>query len=277
MKTLLNNSPLTTNQITSLVPKTKSHYGYFFVGLAAVLIVSAIDLNCNFRTDEKPYYIANILPVPKFISAPFNALTKPLRKKQLERQEDINDVVGNPATIEDGKGATEKQKKAAAKHNNLKEMTSSLAIPKEKMTKAEKYVSLYLKYAKEEEKEYGIPVSITLAQGILESNMGQSSLAAKHNNHFGVKWRKGNKNAYVVYADDSPTDKFVKYSSVKHSFRGHSIVLQNARYKRCYKTRNYKAWALGLQKAGYATGKNYAKKLIKIIERMELYKYDFRK
>lgn len=283
MKNLFTQVNLSSNQIDNIAKVNKNVYGYFLVGLAGLLTISCIDIKKNYDNGIKPAYIANIIPVPSFITnINSNLFTSIKKQKKIAEDnknytlDDIDKIVGNPATIEDGNGATKKQKKLAAKKNNLKEMTSSLAVPKEKMDRAEKYVSLYLKYAKEEEKKFGIPVSITLAQGILESNCGESSLADKHNNHFGVKWRKGNKNPYVIYADDSPKDKFVKYASVKHSFRGHSMVLQNERYKRCYKTKNYKAWAIGLKQAGYATGKNYDKKLISIIQRMKLYKYDFK-
>lgn len=169
----------------------------------------------------------------------------------------------NPATAT-GEAFTPKEKKELAKKSNVK---------KEELVK--RYIDKYKEIAIEEQKKYGIPASITLAQGILESNAGQSPLSAKHNNHFGMKWRKGRKEKFAVYADDSPKDKFVVYKSPWWSFRDHSKLLyDNDRYKFLFKCKDYKCWANGLQKAGYATSKHYAKSLISIIEYYKLTKYD---
>ena len=136
------------------------------------------------------------------------------------------------------------------------------------------YVQKYWKIAVEEDELYGIPASITLAQGIIESNCGRSSLARKHNNHFGVKWRKGRKESYAVFRDDTPKDRFVVYKSAWFSFRDHSKVLKADRYKSLFKDRNYKSWAHGLKRCGYATHPNYGYIVIKIIERYNLTRFD---
>lgn len=136
------------------------------------------------------------------------------------------------------------------------------------------YIDRFLKTAKQESKLYNIPVSITLAQGIIESNAGRSSLAVKHNNHFGVKYRGRGK--YAIYADDTPRDKFQVYKSAWWSYRDHSKLLTSRHYRHLTKLSrlNYKAWAHGLKKCGYATEKKYAQILISVIEKYDLWVYD---
>ena len=128
--------------------------------------------------------------------------------------------------------------------------------------------------------KYGIPASVTLAQGILESANGQSQLARKENNHFGIKasaaWlAQGGK--YGVYTDDKPNEKFCAYDNVGESFEHHSKVLvDNKRYAQCFTLApdDYKGWTEEIAKAGYASGSDYDKKLQQIIERNGLDKYD---
>lgn len=148
------------------------------------------------------------------------------------------------------------------------------------MSKNKEYASAYAEFAMEQMKRYGIPASVILAQGILESSSGKSELATKGNAHFGIKctgdWLK-NGGGYLVYADDRPNEKFCSYSSVADSYEHHSSFLkENARYKDCFKLSadDYKGWCAGLQRAGYATGENYAGLLQQIIEKNGLAKYD---
>lgn len=140
----------------------------------------------------------------------------------------------------------------------------------------ERYIKKYLQTAQEEADLYNIPVAITLAQGIIESNCGRSSLAKKHNNHFGVKWHRGRKERYAVYRDDTPTDRFVVYRSAWWSYRDHSRLLTSRHYRHLTKLKrtDYKGWAKGLKKCGYATAPHYATALINIIETYQLDKYD---
>lgn len=154
-------------------------------------------------------------------------------------------------------------------------------IPKKstlkKVDKVKAYVDKYLKTALAEQNLFGIPASITLAQGIVESNSGLSSLARKCNNHFGMKWIRGRKEKYAIYHDDSPKDKFVVYKSAWYSFRDHSKLLAKYdRYNHLLKLEcgDYKGWAKGLKKAGYATNKNYDKILISVIEQYNLNRFD---
>ncbi len=138
------------------------------------------------------------------------------------------------------------------------------------------YIESYRDIAQEEMLQYGIPASITLAQGILESGAGRGELTSKANNHFGIKchgW-KGDK---VYHDDDEAQECFRKYNDPKYSFRDHSLFLtQRSRYQDLFKLKkdDYKNWAKGLKKAGYATDPKYPNKLISIIERYDLDKYD---
>ena len=125
-------------------------------------------------------------------------------------------------------------------------------------------------------KATGIPASITLAQGCLESGDGNSTLATRANNHFGIKCH-GWKGKSIKHTDDAPDECFRSYGSAEESFRDHSDFL---RYRDRYATlfnldpTDYKGWAYGLQKAGYATAQTYAASLIRIIEENELFRYD---
>ena len=126
--------------------------------------------------------------------------------------------------------------------------------------------------------KYGIPASITLAQGLLESNVGESRLSTRNNNHFGMKCfsKSCGKGHCSNFTDDSHKDFFRKYGSAWESYRAHSKMLGGKRYRSLKKLgkKDYKNWAKGLKKAGYATDKRYAEKLINLIETLELYQYD---
>lgn len=158
------------------------------------------------------------------------------------------------STSENGKARTAKRKKQLA------------------------YVSKYKKIAREEMDKFGIPASITLAQGLIESNCGDSRLATKNNNHFGMKCfsKKCKKGHCSNFTDDSHKDFFRTYKNAWESYRAHSNLLMGKRYKKLTKlgTSNYVEWAKGLKKAGYATDPHYANKLIAIVESLELYDYD---
>jgi flagellum-specific peptidoglycan hydrolase FlgJ len=139
----------------------------------------------------------------------------------------------------------------------------------------EEYVMKFYKTAIAEHKKYGIPASVKLAQGLLESASGQSTLSKKTNNHFGIKWTPGCELKYVVAKDDTPTDRFRVYKSAWFSYRDHSKFLMMDRYKPCRKcNKDYECWARQLKKCGYATSKHYTQSLIAIIERNKLYEYD---
>lgn len=139
------------------------------------------------------------------------------------------------------------------------------------------YIGTYKNIAINKMETYKIPASITLAQGILESGNGLSTLAKKSNNHFGIKCHSGWKGKKVYHDDDKKNECFRKYPTAEGSFNDHSKFLTSrGRYEFLFdlKPDDYKAWAKGLKKAGYATDRKYPKKLISFIENFELYKYD---
>jgi len=150
--------------------------------------------------------------------------------------------------------------------------------PGGRMTEARKqYIEKYNKLAISEMKRTGVPASITLAQGILESNNGTGRLAKKANNHFGIKCHDNWKGRKIYHDDDRRKECFRKYDNALESYRDHSDFLRNAkRYASLFNLdrENYKGWARGLKKAGYATDNQYDKLLIKIIEENALYQYD---
>jgi flagellum-specific peptidoglycan hydrolase FlgJ len=146
--------------------------------------------------------------------------------------------------------------------------------------KANDYIVKFSTVAKEEMKKFKIPASITLAQGMLESGLGYGTLAKKANNHFGIKCHKGWKGKKIYHDDDKKGECFRVYKNAKKSYRDHSLFLsRRGRYSFLfdYKTNNYKAWARGLKKAGYATDPKYPQKLIDLIERYQLYRFDKRR
>ena len=131
------------------------------------------------------------------------------------------------------------------------------------------YVNTYRKIAINEMRKYSIPASITMAQGILESNSGMGSLAMKSNNHFGIKCHKSWRGKKVYHDDDEKGECFRKYKNPEKSYRDHSLFLVNRdRYEDLFKIKggNYVKWAIGLKSAGYATDPSYAQKLISLID-----------
>ena len=144
-------------------------------------------------------------------------------------------------------------------------------------TRMKVYVLQYAEMAQKEMKKFGIPASITLAQGLLESQAGMGELAAKSNNHFGIKCHKGWRGPSVSHDDDAKGECFRKYKKVEQSYRDHSEFLRyRDRYSKLFKMKktDYVSWAHGLKKAGYATDPKYAFKLISLIERYELWQFD---
>ncbi|MGM9736730.1 MAG: glucosaminidase domain-containing protein [Candidatus Cryptobacteroides sp.] len=141
----------------------------------------------------------------------------------------------------------------------------------------ERYIEKYAPMAVSEMYRSGVPASITLAQGMLESNNGESILATKGNNHFGIKCHNDWNGGKMYHDDDRKGECFRKYKSPSESFRDHSDFLRyRDRYKSLFdlRTTDYKGWAYGLKKAGYATDPAYPTKLIKLIEDYKLYEYD---
>ena len=141
----------------------------------------------------------------------------------------------------------------------------------------EEYVDRYKHIAIDHMERYGIPASITMAQGILESDSGNSKLALSSNNHFGIKCKKDWTGDRVFHNDDAPNECFRKYDSVEDSYQDHAEFLDKSpRYDSlfAYAATDYKSWARGLKAAGYATAKDYAQRLIRLIEDNKLYLLD---
>lgn len=139
------------------------------------------------------------------------------------------------------------------------------------------YILQYKTIAVKEMLVYRVPASITLAQGILESNAGRSRLAVEANNHFGIKCHKGWTGDTFYQDDDEANECFRKYNNANESFRDHSYFLtQRERYKGLFELEvtDYVGWALGLKAAGYATNPTYAQQLIGLIEKYALMQYD---
>jgi len=157
-------------------------------------------------------------------------------------------------------------------------LTSALySQPAEYKLTRKEYIDMYKNEAVKEMLMNGIPASITLAQGMLESANGNSPLAVYANNHFGIKCHRGWTGMTFIQDDDTKNECFRKYSNVLESYHDHSQFLQGrSRYAFLFdlKKTDYRGWAKGLRKAGYATNPKYAKLLIDIIETHKLYEFD---
>ena len=139
------------------------------------------------------------------------------------------------------------------------------------------YVKKYAPSATKNMRFFKIPASITLAQGILESGYGEGTLAKNANNHFGIKCHKDWKGKTITHDDDEKGECFRSYKNPLRSYRDHSLFLVNRdRYSNLFKLKrkDYKGWATGLKAAGYATDPKYADKLISLIERFNLTRFD---
>lgn len=155
-------------------------------------------------------------------------------------------------------------------------LAQGMAQPPARSAAAEAYIQQWKEVAVGKMREHGIPASISLAQGLLESRNGQSVLAIEGNNHFGIKCTPDWTGGRMYHDDDRKDDCFRKYRRAEESYEDHSRFLQRPRYAALFalKPTDYKGWAHGLKKAGYATDPRYPHKLIDLIERYELDKLD---
>lgn len=140
----------------------------------------------------------------------------------------------------------------------------------------EDYIDRYAPLAVRHQAEHGIPASITLAQGLLESAAGRSALAVNANNHFGIKCHKDWTGGTVSRDDDAPGECFRAYDTPEESYEDHARFLKRSRYRSLFdlQVTDYKGWAKGLRACGYATDPQYAARLVTVIERYALYAYD---
>lgn len=180
------------------------------------------------------------------------------------------------------KGVVTKKKSQKTKTETTSTPTVKTSDKETSMTKThipsstDVYIDLFSSIAKEEMRKYRIPASITLAQGILESASGRGRLAVEANNHFGIKCH-GWQGAKIYHDDDSSQECFRKYKRAESSYEDHSEFLTTRkRYASLFdlKPDDYEGWARGLRAAGYATDRKYPEKLISLIERYQLYKFD---
>ena len=172
-----------------------------------------------------------------------------------------------------------KKENNPAEKVNQQHKSDTAPTPTENLSPAntEAYIAKYKGAAICSMRKNAVPASITLAQGIVESNSGKSSLATEANNHFGIKcFSKHCKKGHCVNkTDDSHKDFFRKYKSAEECFTDHGNKISNGRYKKLKRYgMNYRKWAIGLKLCGYATDGNYANILINTIERYNLHKYD---
>ena len=165
-------------------------------------------------------------------------------------------------------------KKAQKVSKNISANTKSNSVIKNSTLD---YIEIYKNTAMESMRKFKIPASITLAQGILESASGNSLLTRKSNNHFGIKCHKGWKGKRVYHDDDKKDDCFRVYKDPSMSFKDHSLFLTSRkRYSKLFKLKegDFVRWAKGLSEAGYATDRRYPAKLIALIEKYDLHKFD---
>ena len=168
---------------------------------------------------------------------------------------------------------------AKSKPAKLKQKSEAAPVSSEELggDQSSDYIARYSKIARTEMEKYGIPASISLAQGLIESRAGTSKLARNNNNHFGMKcFSKNCKKGHCSnFSDDHHKDFFRSFKNPWESWRAHSQMISSGRYRSLKKHGNdYKKWAYGLKSVGYATDRNYAEKLIGVIERYELWRYD---
>lgn len=190
-------------------------------------------------------------------------------------------IVGLMVSCKSKKKATQKtvKQKKEIVVSKKKEVVSIKPAPKKTafQNKTLEYIDRFKGTAMDEMRTYKIPASITLAQGILESGSGYSGLTQRSNNHFGIKCHKGWTGGKVYHDDDEKGECFRKYKDPAKSFKDHSLFLTGrTRYAKLFKLNegDYVNWAKGLSSAGYATDRRYPAKLIALIEKYELYKYD---
>ena len=158
--------------------------------------------------------------------------------------------------------------------SSLKQTTNNESSVEDKINI---YIKKYAPAATKNMRFFKIPASITLAQGILESGYGEGTLAKNANNHFGIKCHKDWKGKSIKHDDDEKNECFRSYKNPLRSYRDHSLFLVDRdRYRSLFELnrKDYRGWALGLKAAGYATDPKYADKLISLIERFKLTRFD---
>lgn len=248
------------NELKSLAIYNYNHFKWFVKNHPKSLAVYvAIVLLALFLYSKTNFYVQL-----SFGDKPMAAVTDTLAPLAEDVRDDGTGIaltVANPATM-DGDAQSEAERTKAKKYLMLDNREAVMA-----------YIEHYKEEAFAQEKKYGIPAYITIAQGILESNAGKSMLATKEKNHFGIKCKTKCLGCRCMnYKDDDKYDMFRVFQTDEESFEEHSKVLLAPRYAELFKLSksDYEGWSKGLKKCGYATSKTYDKKLIKLIEQYYL-------
>jgi flagellum-specific peptidoglycan hydrolase FlgJ len=189
----------------------------------------------------------------------------------------VRKPIYRPATKKNPIAITQKDSPTVKKYTNATEVLEATTRVKVTTQMVLAYIEKYKAVAKENMIRTGIPASITLGQAILESGAGTGPLSVQANNHFGIKCHKEWTGASIKYTDDAENECFRKYEDPSQSFKDHSFFLTSRpRYAELFEFQkdDYRSWAYGLKAAGYATDKQYPDKLIGLIEKYELSKYD---
>ncbi|MFN3941346.1 MAG: glucosaminidase domain-containing protein [Flavobacterium sp.] len=186
-------------------------------------------------------------------------------------------TTSRPANTSSRPASTNVSKPTVSESTSPKEELKATSTVKITQQVVLDYIDQFKETAKSNMKEFGIPASITLAQGILESGAGTARLSVQANNHFGIKCHKEWQGDQIFHDDDAKDECFRKYKDPSDSFRDHALFLSTRKYYVQLFTLekdNYKAWAKGLKDAGYATDPKYPDKLTSLIERYQLHRFD---
>lgn len=217
-----------------------------------LLLLALIFVSCN--TNK------SVIQTTKQVSKPSTSVTRTVKKPF------VKESVENGSTIKPDQNFNQ--------NTVIIEATTRVKVTNQMVLD---YIENYKGVAQANMEKYGIPASIILGQALLESGSGTGTLSVQANNHFGIKCHKDWLGQTVKYDDDAVDECFRKYYNASESFRDHALFLTNRpRYAPLFKLNktDYKAWAKGLKAAGYATDTLYPTKLISLIERYQLYKYD---
>jgi flagellum-specific peptidoglycan hydrolase FlgJ len=186
-------------------------------------------------------------------------------------------TTSRPANTTSRPTSTNASKPSSSENTSPKEELKATSTVKITQQVVLDYIEQFKETAKSNMKEFGIPASITLAQGILESGAGTARLSVQANNHFGIKCHKEWQGDQIFHDDDAKDECFRKYNDPSESFRDHALFLSTRKYYTQLFTLekdNFKAWAKGLKDAGYATDPKYPDKLTSLIERYQLHRFD---
>ena len=212
------------------------------------------------------------------VNHPVVRMTKPdPSKSENPVVQRVKKPIYRPATVKNPISITQKDSPTVSNYTNATEVLEATTRVKVTTAMVLAYIENYKSVAKDNMVKTGIPASITLGQAILESGAGTGPLSVQANNHFGIKCHKEWTGPSIKYTDDEENECFRKYNQPSESFKDHSYFLTSRpRYANLFEFQkdDYKSWAYGLKAAGYATDSKYPEKLIGLIERYQLNKYD---